>query len=85
MDYLTFIVLMFALCGIFYFLYRFAHHIENKHLINSNTVSTEQLDAIITELKLYDSRINNTWSTINDLKQSIESIRLQVGLKGITK
>lgn len=56
--------------------------LERKHQLNIKS-SEEELSASITELiKPFDARINDTWSTISAVKQELNTIKLQIGIKG---
>jgi HD superfamily phosphohydrolase YqeK len=55
--------------------------IDYQHRINT-TASMEALTEPFEEqLKLFNDRINNTWSTTSSLKQELDALKLSVSLK----
>lgn len=65
-----------------------AGYLVNKYLDMKYTINTHaSIDALLVAIdeknKLFDSRINKAFETIQLTKTELESLRLQVGLKGI--
>lgn len=64
-----------------------AGYLVNKFLDQrmalNNKASEEALSTAVEEqLKKFDTRINDTWSTISSTKEEFNALKLQIGLKG---
>lgn len=53
----------------------------NITLINKQSATAEPLASHEEIFKKFDERINHTWDHIGSIKQSIEGLKLQVGMK----
>lgn len=87
MDILTFILLITIVAVISHFVNRFMNERESERmemLINKTTASAAPFVAFEEQVKKFDERLNNTWDHISGVKQSLESLKLQIGLKGKT-
>lgn len=83
-------------CGVLLLAYMLMrHHInmDNQRLqlqkqqtqVN-NDAALAELNAVLDErLKLFDKRINETWGKVSTTHEELVSLRLQLGLKGMTK
>lgn len=57
-------------------------YLDQKMLLNTKSVEAE-LSAAVAELhKQFDSRINNAYGTISSIKEELNALRMQIGLKG---
>lgn len=57
-------------------------YLDRQHLINTKS-SKDELSAAVSELhKQFDSRINNAYGTISSIKEELNALRMQIGLKG---
>lgn len=60
---------------------------REKQLDGSITINNEAANAVVTAAvsemhKQFDTRINKTWETIQITKQDLESLKLQLAIKG---
>lgn len=56
-------------------------YLDQKHQLNIKS-SEEELSAAMAELhKQFDSRINNAYGTISSIREELNALRLQIGLK----
>lgn len=56
--------------------------LDKKTLLN-NDAAEAALSAAVSEMhKTFDTRINKTWETISTTKQELESLKLQLAMKG---
>ena len=51
--------------------------------LNNKSASADISAAIEEGLNKFDDRINRTWGTISEVKQDLNSLKMQIGLKGI--
>lgn len=54
---------------------------DRKHQLNIKSSEEEVSAAIENALKKFDSRINDTWGTISSVKEEVNALRLQIGLR----
>lgn len=54
---------------------------DRKHELNTKSAEAELSAAIEEGLKKFDSRINDTWGTISDVKQELNSLKMQLGFR----
>jgi hypothetical protein len=57
--------------------------LTRKYELNKLSAQADISAAIEESLKRFDSRINDTWSTISDVKQELNAFKLQVGMRKI--
>ena len=83
MDILTFILLLTIVAVASHFVNRFMNERKAQHdaLINSNATPVAPSAAFEEQFKKFDARINDTWEHISGVKQSLESLKLQIGLR----
>lgn len=89
MDILTFILLSAIFIATCWFLNRFMNerkeqreYLRRELHINSNTTNVEPSAASEEQFKKFDDRLNKTWESISGIKMTLESLKLQLGLKG---
>ena len=58
-------------------------YIDKKFLVNIEADKSATVTALENQLKLFDQRINDTWTTISSTKQELESFKMVMGMKGI--
>ena len=51
-------------------------------ILNKQASSDALSTAMEEQLKKFDIRINDTWSTISNTKEELNALKLQIGLKG---
>jgi len=56
--------------------------LERNHALNTRSAEAEISAAVEEGLQKFDNRINNTWSTISEVKQELNALKLQIGLRG---
>ena len=56
--------------------------LNKKDTINSEAASAAVTAAVSEMHKQFDTRINKTWETIQVTKQELESLKLQLAIKG---
>lgn len=64
-----------------------AFYLVNKwmdlnYIINKQASSDALSTAMEEQLKKFDDRLNNTWSTISNTKEELNALKLSIGLKG---
>jgi ABC-type transporter Mla subunit MlaD len=77
------LIIVSLVCGLVAFKYIELLKVESDRRYEVNTKSAEaEISAAIEEaLKKFDDRINNTWSTISSVKEELNALRLQIGLR----
>jgi len=57
-------------------------YLDHKIMLNTKS-SEEELSAAVSEMhKQFDARINNAYGTISSIKEELNALRMQIGLKG---
>jgi hypothetical protein len=55
----------------------------NKHMDINNKPSEEGTIAALEErINKFDQRINDTWSNTSTIKQELDALKLQIGIRG---
>jgi phage terminase large subunit GpA-like protein len=83
MDTLTFILLLTIVAVASHFVNRYMNERKARYeaLINSTATPVAPSAAFEEQLKKFDDRINATWEHISGVKLSVESLKLQIGLR----
>jgi len=53
-----------------------------KHRINNESTTVDLSSAYDEQLKLFDERINKTWSAIGAYKEELNALKLSIAIKG---
>lgn len=83
MDILTFILLLTIVAVTAHFVNRYMNERKARYdsIINSNATPVAPSAATEEQFNKFNSRINDTWEHIAGVKQSLESLKLQIGLR----
>jgi biopolymer transport protein ExbB/TolQ len=85
MMYLSAALVIIAILG-FYLINKFLDQRQqelDKKISLNNEAAEAALSAAASEMhKQFDARINKTWETISTTKQELESLKLQLAIKG---
>jgi len=77
MIYLS--IAMVIIAGMAFYLVN--KYLDQKHMLNTKSAEAE-LSAAVSELhKQFDTRINNAYGTISSIKEELNALRMQIGLK----
>lgn len=88
MDILTFALLLIIVAVASHFVNRYMNErkaerrlAHDEMLINSTATPVAPSAAFEEQLKKFDERLNHTWEHISGVKLSVESLKLQIGLR----
>lgn len=54
---------------------------DRAHTINTEATRVAAVNAIEELIKPFDDRINNTWKSISDIKQDLETFKLRTDMR----
>jgi len=78
MIYLS--IAMVIIAGMAFYLVN--KYLDQKMLLNTAS-SKDELSAAVSEMhKQFDTRINNAYGNIGSIKEELNALRMQIGLKG---